>query len=295
MLHIIWNNNAGSAAAQAALRDELSQRDDVKMYFPDSAEDARQMAAEAAGAPSDTVVAAGGDGSINVVIQGIQAAGANASLGVIPIGTGNDFCRNAGIPLDPRQAVELLSTTRPRPVDLVRAETETQTAHSINMATGGNTGLYADLVTDDMKRFWGPLVYLRGAVNVLTQLQPYRATIGFDHDSAIELDVLNVFVANGRVTGGGLPVAPDAQNDDGLLDVIIVKDCPPIDIAGLAADYVLTDYRTNANIIHRRAISLSVSADPPLTFAIDGETFSDEPIRFSVLPGALRVVAPRSL
>lgn len=288
--HIIWNEQAGSAVQHANILQELTKREGVTVHIPQSAEDARRLAADASNAGADIVVAAGGDGTVNDVLHGLVDAGLKSALGVLPLGTGNDFCRNAEIPLEVPMAVHLLENTEPRAIDIVQVESDDQTAHYLNMATGGNTGLYTDLITDEMKKFWGPLVYLRGTADILTNLQTYRVTIGFDDQAPETFKALNVFIANGRCSGGGLPVAPDAELDDGLLDIIVVLDCSPIDLARLAAGYVLSDYRENENVVFRRAKNVSIRSNPPLSLSADGDVLTDAPVQFRILPGALQAV-----
>lgn len=290
MQHVIWNRNAGSAQANVELCERLEQRHDTCIHFPESGDETRRIAKEVSHNGAEAVIAAGGDGTVNDVVQGLADANLESKLGIIPLGTGNDLCRNIGIPLDATGAARLLDHSLERTIDLVRAEMSDHRSHYVNMATGGNTGLYADIVTDEMKQFWGPLVYLRGMVDVLADLDVFRVTVAFDDEAPVQLDVLNVFVANGRVTGGGLLVAPDAQLDDGLLDVIIVKDCGAVEMAGLAAEYVLSDYRNNENIVYRQVSSVDIQSTPPLAFSADGDILTDEPVRFCILPGVLRVI-----
>ncbi|APZ95273.1 diacylglycerol/lipid kinase family protein [Fuerstiella marisgermanici] len=289
-IHVILNESAGTAKAVGSLLEDWSRNGLVTFHRPDTAEAAVAMSRRAADAGADVVVAAGGDGTVNCVVQGLLAAKRSCPLGVLPLGTGNDFCRNAGIPLDPAAALDLIQIRVAKPVDVIRVSTESECFHYINMATAGNTGLYADLVTDDMKKFWGPMVYLRGAVDVLSNLKTYRVQLQFDDESPDTYDVLNLFFANGCVTGGGMTIAPDAQLDNGYIDVVVVLDCSPVDIAALATQYALSDYRSNPNILFRRVQSVAVRSSPPLAISADGDILTDQPTRFSVLPGMLQVI-----
>ncbi len=295
MLHIIWNRNAGTADRHEPFRDELASRDDISLLMPASADDARDMAAEAARGGADVVIAAGGDGTVNDVARALIDSGMNTVLAVIPLGTGNDFCRNAGIPLDPARAMQLIETEEPCSIDVVHARIGPEESYFLNMASGGNSGLYADLITDEMKSFWEPLVYLRGAVDMLSQMETFRVQMHFDDQAPVLLDALNVFVANGRVTGGGLLVAPDARFNDGLLDVVVVLDGTPIDVAALAADYLLNATRYSDMLVRRRCRAVAIDASPELPFAVDGNLLSSGPVpsgpvQFTVIPDRLRVI-----
>ena len=135
------------------------------------------------------------------------------------------------------QAAELIENGKTCRADIVHGATAGDQLFYANMATGGNTGRFTKSLTDEMKQFWGPLVYVRGVVDVLAELVRYDIKVCFDDRQPEQFSALNVFVANGRTSGTGLQVAPDASLEDGLLDVVIVLDCEPIEIAGLAADF----------------------------------------------------------
>jgi diacylglycerol kinase (ATP) len=289
--HIIWNKHAGTAEQYTRLRDQLAAKDNVVLHEPASADNIEHIVAQAVSGGAAVVVAAGGDGTVNAVVRALAKTGFGATLGVIPLGTGNDFCRNYGIPLDPYRAARLLQEAAPQTIDVIEARGPSGVTHYINMGVGGNMGLYADMVTEDMKHFWGPLVYLRGVVDLLTHLKVYHIQVSFDEEPEQEFKALNIFIANGRATGGGLLVAPDAKMDDGLMDVVVVKDCSPVEIASLAAQYTLSDYRKNENIVFRRVQSLTLSSEPPLPFSTDGESLRQQPTEFRVVQDRLRILA----
>lgn len=290
--HVIWNQHAGSAEQAQGVLQRLKQDSQTTVSQLDGSQTARELARKAVETGAKCIVVAGGDGTVKAVMEGIVDAGDETMLGILPLGTGNDFCRNAGIPLDPEQACNLLDTGVALPTDIVHGQTATETFHYINMATAGNSGLHADLITDDFKQFWGPLTYARGVVNALTDLHAWHVQLVVDGEALPPEKVLNVFLANGRVSGGGLPVALDAKLDDGLVDVIVVRDCSPVDIAALATQYVLSDYRNNEHIIFRQAKVVTIHSEPPLTISVDGDVVTEKPTTFRVLPGAVRIIRP---
>ena len=274
---IIWNPNSGSAARCADLLTELQLRNDVIVKESHSREHAQSLAAAAA-EQSDLVVAAGGDGSINAVIPGLIESGQNTPFGVIPLGSGNDFARNLDMPLDPRLAIEgLLSADLTRDtiqMDLVEATFDDQRMTYINMATGGNSGHVLELLDDEVKQRWGPLCYLRGAVDVLSDLQVYSTVATIDGEEFADLPLLNILVANGRCTDGGLNVAPHARLDDGMLDVLLILDGTPIDIAAMSAQLLISDYTQSDQVIWRQAREVSLRTEPAMKWTTDGEPVS---------------------
>jgi diacylglycerol kinase (ATP) len=287
---IIWNDRAGKAETCADLRDALAARPGVVVRNTTSREEAMQAAAEAARTHGGLVVAAGGDGTINAVVSGLMANPGNVQLGLLPLGTGNDLCRTLDIPLDPCEAAGLLTDPTLRRLDIVQSRTEGEENHFINLATGGNSALVMDHLTDDMKQRWGPFVYLRGAVDVLSSLVTFQTRLTFDDGHEETVPALNVVVANGRTSGGGLQAAPHANPEDGLLDVIVVLDGSPIDLAVLAAKFVISDYVQSDLVMFRRARQVSVASKPALRFSADGDWITEQPVTFRILPAALAVV-----
>lgn len=230
---------------------------------------------------------------MNAVAKGVLNSGASARFGVLPTGTGNDLCRSLAIPLNPLQAARWLtaeSGEHVRRIDTVVLRSPLQERAYVNMATGGNSGEFTQQLTDEMKSFWGPLCYLRGTLTVLSDLVVFNLKVCFDDGPEESYQALNVFVANGRTSGGGLQVAPEAGLEDGLLDVMIVQDGRPVDLAVLATRFVVGDYLQSDLIVHRRVRSLTIDADPPIMFTTDGDVACETPVEFAVRPRTLQVV-----
>jgi diacylglycerol kinase (ATP) len=144
-----------------------------------------------------------------------------------------------------------------------------------------------------MKKTWGPLAYLRSAMSVLSQLHAYRTIVSFGRGKRAILSVYNVVIANGRYVGGGTMIAPEASIDDGLLDVILIRDRPAADLALLAAQVALGKHLESDTIVFERAAKVRVQSRPGMWFNVDGELVGNEPATFEVLPGALRFVVSK--
>jgi len=141
-----------------------------------------------------------------------------------------------------------------------------------------------------MKRTWGPLAYLRGAAAAFAELRGYTATVAFDDAESFELDLYNVIIANGRYVAGGIPVAPEAAIADGLLDIVLIPERGPAELAILAAQILLGKHLGSDAIIFRRAKKIAIKSRPGMWFNVDGELIGNEPATFELLPGALRCV-----
>jgi diacylglycerol kinase (ATP) len=287
---IFVNARAGSAPAAADLREQLIGRPDVSWREPTSADELRDAVAEALAAGCDTLVAAGGDGTVHALVNALAPHFDRARVGVLPLGTGNDLCRTLAIPFDPLEALTTLAQGRERRLDLIRVETPTRRLYCLNAATGGFTGQMQEVMTDDVKAWWGPLAYLRGAAEVLPNLTGYRTCLRLDDGPPQYVEVLNVLVANGRTAGGGLRVAPGANPEDGLLDVVTVRYGPLLDLTAVGARLLAGNYLDSDSVRHQTARRVEVVATPGMWFSIDGEPLTQEAITFSVLPRALRIL-----
>jgi len=238
------------------------------------------------------IVAAGGDGTLNEVVNGIGENVKDVRVGLIPLGTGNDFARTIGVPADLDAAIDLIAAGDTRRVDLVRV-TSDEVRYFVNVSAGGFSGLVDEKLTPAMKKTWGPLAYLRSAAAALPELRAYRTTLAFDNTDSLTLDLYNVVVANGRYVGGGTLIAPEASIDDGLLDVVLIPKRSAPELALLAAQVAMGTHLKSAAIIFRRAAKLTVNSKPGMWFNVDGELVGNEPARFEILPRALRFIAPK--
>ncbi len=289
---ILWNPSAGSSQRAGALKQQLQSTPGVSIHEPQSREATIKTAQQLAADGARLIVAGGGDGTINAVVNGIMQArerGAEAAFGVLPLGTANDFAATLSLPEDLQECVALLSTT-PRPLDVVRVNTEEGRQYWINVATGGNAERVTELMTDDIKQTWGPLSYLRGAISVLSDLAVFEARVSLDDGPSETFTTLNVILGNGRTSGGRMPVAPRANPEDGLLEVVIVLDGPPIELVSLGTDFVLADYLEHANIVYRQASHLRIESAPAMSFSVDGESCSGTPLEVDVLQQALPTI-----
>jgi diacylglycerol kinase (ATP) len=290
---VLWNAGAGSATKSDAARERIESDPAADLFdFRDEAEAAARIR-DALGRGVERIVAAGGDGTVGTVASLVaQQQAEHTDFAVLPLGTGNDLARTLDMPLDPEAAWDVCRSGQSRPMDLLRVQFGAdQTGWAANMVTAGNTGKYTSVITPEMKQKWGPFCYLRGTLDLLQDLDVYELDVKCDDDeAATRYTTLNVFLANGRTSGGGLTVAPDARIDDGLLDLIIVQDGDALDLAALTADYLLSDFRTNPLVQHRRCRQVEFFAIPPVPISIDGDPQPGGKVTVEVEPGAIRTV-----
>ena len=287
---IIVNPHAGSAEQFAQLEAVLASWKELDYWTSEHAGHGIELARRACREGYELVAAAGGDGTINEVLNGIMEAGGGVRFGVVPLGTGNDLARTLAIPDDPRDAVALLKLCHVVPLDVMQVESDEKTLYGINAAAGGFSGQVDEAISEELKAQWGALAYVIGAASVLPELQDFETCVAFDDGPLETVDALSVVVANGRTVAGGKRVAPLANPEDGLLDVVMLKTVTALDLAAIGTRLLAGTYLESPHVVHRRARRLYVESKPGMLFNVDGELFTRKPVTFTVLPGAVEVV-----
>ncbi len=286
---VVLNPVAGSVVAIDELEKKLRRIENAEIRITSKQGDAESFAHDAIKHGFDLIVAAGGDGTLNGVINGVSERIADVSIGVIPLGTGNDFVRSLNLPTDVDENIKILARRRTRQIDLVRVTTDRH-RYLVNVSSGGFSGIVDEKLTPEIKTTWGSLAYLRGAAEALPELSAYHTEVLLDDHEHIEMNLYNVIVANGRFVAGGIPIAPDAIVDDGLLDIILISEQPPAQLALLMGQIFLGEHLKSPAVVFRRAARLAVSSTPGIWFNVDGELIGNAPVTFDIMPRALRFV-----
>jgi diacylglycerol kinase (ATP) len=246
------------------------------------------------------VIAVGGDGTLSEVVNGYMddtghPLNKDAAVGILPSGTGSDFCRSIGL-RNRTQAITSVSSQKTRLLDAARIEYSnreglTSSRSFINVASFGLGGDVSALVNqwrDTLPRWIGGRV--RFAAAAIRALEIYRNThvrLLLD-DSQIEALSNLIVVANGRFGGAGMNLAPNAKLDDGLLDVIITDRATRIDVIRELPRIRRGGYLKNPKVTERRARQVSITADQPMAIDIDGEMVGFTPAKLTVLPQTVR-------
>ena len=289
--YIIVNPVAGSVGDIQLRLEQLHRLNAKEVRVTQHAGEAETLARAAIRAGSDYIIAVGGDGTLNEVMNGIATSrGARqVCVGMLPLGTANDFARSIGLTGEVDASIDALRAKKTMTIDLVRM-TSGRTRYFVNVSAGGFSGVMGEKLTSEIKAAWGPLAYLRSAAAALPELQAYRTTMIFDDTEELVIDLYNVVVANGQFAGGGLPIAPQANLSNGLLDVVLVPKRPAAEMALLAAQMLLGKHISSDAVPFRRAKKISVLSRPGMWFNADGETVGNEPAVFQIIPHALQFV-----
>lgn len=223
------------------------------------------LAAAAVGA--DVVVIAGGDGSLNHAVNDLSARLDDVTFGLVPVGTGNDFARTAGIPDDPAEAARVVACGSARSFDVGRASGGGVTRLFVNACMGGFPVQVDEAIDEDTKEKLGPLAFWVGGAKAAAGIR--RSTVTID---GIELpECVAAGVGNGRTCGGGIPVWPGADPSDGILDACALA-APNV----AAALKLLLKVRSGGHealdeVATTRGPRITIESDPPIELNVDGE------------------------
>jgi lipid kinase YegS len=247
--------------------------------------DAEALAREAAASGAEVVVAVGGDGTVNEVVNGLD--GSDAALGIIPIGTANDFARQTGIPLDVDHAMDVILLREPLRIDTAMLNQR----RFLNVSSGG-VGAEATAETpSDAKEALGMLAYAITGVRKLVDLAPHRARFtapGLDLDT----EFLLFAVGNGRTTGGGTLITPRASATDGLLDVCIVESMPRAEFAKLVLRVRQGEHVGEKGVHYLQVPSIDISSAESISVNVDGEPSDARRLEYHARRGDLLIHLP---
>jgi YegS/Rv2252/BmrU family lipid kinase len=257
--------------------------------------DAVRIAREAARAGTDCIVGVGGDGTANEVVSGVLEAGLGEStqVGLLPFGTGGDLSRTLGIPRDLDQAVARLASGKVRRIDAGRVEMigrdgSPATTWFVNIASFGISALVCEKVNTAPKALGGRGSFLVGTLRALAGFRSRNVTLHVDGALLHEGPLVFATAANGSYFGGGMHVAPQAVPDDGLLDVVAVRDAPRARLLSQIPRIYRGDHLDLPEVRVARGARIEAEAAPgEVWIELDGEPLGTLPARFEVLPGAL--------
>lgn len=231
------------------------------------------------------VIVGGGDGTLSSAAKYFMDS--DSTMGVLPLGTGNQFARDLCIDADVDSACRVLVEGRRRKVDVGVIGND----YFLNVATVGLTTRIAEELTVDAKRKLGRVVYLVALVRALRKVKPFRATLTTD-EGTHTFETLQIVVGNGRFHAGPFPLAPDACITDGKLVVYALKSTNRWSLLKYAAHLPGGHHVDMAEVPTYFTTAGSLDTQPIQRVTVDGEIEFRTPIKFGVLPGALPVMVP---
>jgi YegS/Rv2252/BmrU family lipid kinase len=292
---IIVNPTAGGGRAGRLigwLRERLERRGEARLEITAHAGDAEELAANGARTGHDRVVAVGGDGTVQEVANGLaRATGSTTSLGIVPMGAGNDLARSMGLPRDPAAAWTVAIGAGTRAIDLLLATDGAGRTRWFGSAGGiGFDAQVASAMTT--RRGWqrGQAGYLLTTLSELRRFSNRPVELTLDGSTASH-QVLFIAIANGEYYGGGMRIAPGASLDDGLLDLCVVGDLSRMTALRQLANLYRGTHVAHAQVDMLRGRTVAVDGDRATLVHLDGEPFGHLPLRVVLHPSRLLVAA----
>ncbi len=292
LLVVLHGKQAGNAKvrmAVAAVRDS-GHRVEVRVTWEPG--DSARMVQEAIALSIETVVAGGGDGTINEVTQAVLAADAadRISLGILPLGTANDFAHSAGIPLEPDAALRLAVESQAQRIDVGCIGSRS----FLNVATGGFGTTVTVETSPEMKRLLGGTAYLLTGLKRFNSIQSLTGRMtapGFEWSGSF----LVLAVGNGRQAGGGHVLCPDAKLNDGLLDVGILPEVERTELPNVLNQLLREGFKAIERVAVRARVPwLELNSESELHLNLDGEPVAASHFRIEARRAAMRVHLPPS-
>jgi len=300
---VIVNPTAGRGAAAKALpriRKLLAAgfgETDIVYYLTAARGEAEELARIAIAAGASLVVAVGGDGTLHEVANAIlETAGEEVVLGLIPFGTGNDFARGVGLRGDLGHVTGALAGGVPRGIDIGEID-GAGLAGKRRFLVAAGIGFVADTartVNEGVRGLTGPAAYIYGAVKTLRGFSPVELTVSFDGKPPETLGCMLMSISNVATTGGGIKIAPDARPDDGLFDVCLVSQISKAKLLSKLPAAFAGKHVDDPAVTMLRASRVEVGTRTPCQLWIDGEVQGETPAKFTIRPGALRMMLPAS-
>ncbi|MEI6345219.1 MAG: diacylglycerol kinase family protein [Verrucomicrobiota bacterium] len=288
---IILNPAAHSDRASSLEEEIHSLSDGVEVRLSRMPGDAEQIARNALKENFSTIIAAGGDGTINEVVNGIVSSGiSGVSLGILPVGTMNVFALELGIPLNSiSKAWEIIQNGNLRHIDLPRCESGDGLRYFVQLA---GVGLDAEVVrrtSRQSKKTFGPVSYLLSLTQVALR-KPSRITME-SHDGKLREGSF-VLLGNGRFYGGPFTMFRRGSSSDGLLDVLVFQNQSPWDLLRYMHAILMGHHAELGDVEYFQTSSLRLHSNGIVPYELDGEMVGYLPLAFTLQQGALPVIVP---
>jgi len=286
---LIYNPTSGREEIKRRLPDILQKLDrggiEASCHATESEGDATLAAAEAVDRGFDMVIAAGGDGTLYEVINGMANKPNRPPLGILPLGTTNDFARALGIPKHWEYACDLITQQYTQTIDLGRANQR----YFINIAGGGSLTELTYEVPSKLKTMIGQLAYYMKGLEKMTRLRPTMLRLEAEEIGEIHEEIMLFLICNSNSVGGFEKLAPSASLSDGLFDVIVLRKCNLAEFIRIASLALRGEHLNDPHLLHFQTNQLKVTTPDYVQLNLDGEYGGTLPCTFTLLPSHLQI------
>jgi diacylglycerol kinase (ATP) len=286
---LIYNPSSGREEMKKKLHDILQRLErgglETSTHATIGEGDATLAAADAVERGFDVIIAAGGDGTLNEVVNGMAEKEHRPLLGILPLGTTNDFARALSIPRKWEAACDIITEQYSRPIDVGKVNQR----YFINIAGGGSMTELTYEVPSKMKTMIGQLAYYMKGLEKLPRLRPIELYIK-SPEMDLHENVMLFLIANSNSVGGFEKLAPDASLDDGLFDVFILKRCNLGEFIRVVSAALRGEHINDPNMIYFKTNSIQVTSPDYVQINLDGEFGGTLPCMFSLLPSHINII-----
>lgn len=289
---IIYNPTSGREAFKKHLPEVLEKLEiagyETSCHATTGAGDATKAAIEAVNRDFDIVIAVGGDGTLNEVVAGVSQCEKRPKIGLIPMGTTNDFARAVHIPRNIEEAVEIIIAGETMPVDVGLLNED---RYFINIAAGGRITELTYEVPSKMKTMLGQMAYYLKAIEMIPSIKATHMNIKMDSEE-FDGNAMMFLCGLTNSVGGFEKIAPDASINDGLFTVMILKECNIADFIRIASLALRGEHLSDERLIYRKANRVEVTSEEEVHINLDGEYGGDVPAIFQNLKRHIEVFVP---
>ncbi len=298
-MELIINQTAGGGKPKKLVPEIFKNFDVMNVQYHSSwttsSGEATKLARQAAESGTDIIISVGGDGTLNEIINGILSTQNQPALGIIPAGWANDFIKSTSIPTDIYQACQIIKKGKIKKIDTGLINEQIYFANVCGIGFDAEIAALANQIKTDHSH-WKTLsayVYVFAAIQkLLPPLPSFQAKITID-GQVIEGQMLFLAIANGRIEGGKFNITPDAEIDDGLLDICLVGKMGRIRCLHLLPKAIKGTHQNVPEVSFFRGKEILVEADKPVTSQVAGEILIPQKTYYTqVLPQKLKLIVP---
>ncbi|MFS1514201.1 diacylglycerol kinase [Chengkuizengella sp. SCS-71B] len=291
---LIYNPSSGREEMKKRLPEVLKKLEsggfETSTHETKGQGDASRAAEEAVKREFDVVIAAGGDGTLNEVVNGLANQPFRPKLGILPLGTTNDFARALGIPKNWSRACDIILNEYTELIDIGKVNDE----YFINIAGGGSLTELTYEVPSKLKTMLGQLAYYMKGLEKLPQFRPIHLSLKSKEVTLEEEEVMIFLIANSNSVGGMEKIAPTASLSDGLFDIFILKKCNLAEFIRIVTLTLKGAHVHDPHVIHFKSNHLQISSSDYTQINLDGEYGGTLPKTFSLIPSHIPVFIDKS-
>lgn len=232
-----------------------------------------------------SVVVSGGDGTVNMIASVLLRAGLDLPMGIIPSGTCNDFARSLNIPPDVKRCIDIILAGNIARIDAGLINKE---KYCLNTCAGGNFVDVSYNTSSEFKKNFGPLAYYIKGLGEFGNMKPVKLKLTTDNE-IVEDEFLLFLILNGKHAAGFSNLVGEADLSDGCMDILLVANCPHIELGGLIFKILNNDFVNDKNVIWLRTKKCVIEGDSGFSLSVDGEKWKSLPITVQFYKQILKV------